>query len=82
MERQETRNYVLPTWTFPAIVNGDYSGISDDEAEQINNFVENEGIISLSPEGEEYFSLHTDFNTLGTTCQDCTALVKNQNIQE
>lgn len=74
MKGTEICNYILPSWALPAIVNGDESGLEEGEGEKIANFIEAEGILSVSPQGEEFFSHTNDLDNMGSTCYDCDVL--------
>jgi len=69
----------IPSWALCAIVNGDDSGLSDEEIEQLDRFVESNKIqsVSLKNDNDEgYFSRYNDINNLGDTVFDCVAIVR------
>lgn len=57
--------HTIPTWAVCAIVNGDYSGLTDEEEKAINDFLENEGNPELSMidgHSDEYYSRSNDID--------------------
>jgi len=66
--------YVIPTNYATALINGDYSGLSDEEEQELNEFTEtviertgNANFMLGNNDEGEYFSLANDINNLGST---------------
>jgi len=60
----KTETYVLPAYWASALINGDNSGLEDDEIKEIDNFCKGMGpCIDVSDENE--FSWTNDANGLG-----------------
>jgi hypothetical protein len=62
--------YTLPEWALPALINGDITGLSGTEEDQLDQFVmefnEFEGLIFDALESESFFSCCPEF---GLACQ-------------
>ena len=67
------QNVPIPSWSLPYLINGDASGLTEEEIGQVDDYVnlaENPDIIS--PEGgEEFFTKSPEFG-LPATCTNCT----------
>ena len=48
MKSYEAYDYVLPTYAIVPIINGDYSGISDDDGEKIDSFIESRYLVNMA----------------------------------
>lgn len=67
----------MPEWAISTIINDDFSGVSDDEAVLIQDFLLAEKIIYfLPPTGKSFFSPHNSLTDIGDDCVDCKAVVK------
>jgi len=72
----KTQDYLLPTWTLCPLINDDYTGISDQDAEQLNSFIAGElekypMFWALCPEDIDNYSgfyPRNDLNNLGDDC--------------
>lgn len=66
--------YILPMYWASYIVNADYSGLEDNEQEEIDQFLAREGLGAASVQvSEDYFFKHTnDANNLGNDCCEYT----------
>jgi len=67
--------YTVPIFYLPAIINDDYSGLSDDEEKELDEFLN--GIYQDFGRGhwaynncENYFTYTNDINNLGNDCVD------------
>lgn len=67
----ETLEFIVPSYSLCALINGDFSGLTEEEETQINKFIEETaqtyGSAFFSPDvnSEEYFSWHNDIDSLG-----------------
>lgn len=64
----------IPNWAMSALVNGDYSGLSEEDCETVNKWVESwEGPIDISPTDEgDGFNPYPEF---GLACDTTTCIV-------
>ena len=61
----------FPSWALPYLINGDASGISDEEAQSVDAWAHaNPGVYSPDPDEESFFSA---FPEIGLAA-DCVAL--------
>lgn len=75
MERKKTMftrlEFIVPAYFLCALIDGDFSGLNDEEEEQINNFIDatlqKYGNAFFHPDftTEPYFSYRNDINNLG-----------------
>lgn len=73
----ESYQYDIPTWAIGTIFNGDYTGLSDEEENMINEFLEAEGILTWSfDEESKHFCPKPEF---GLAC-DCYEVTGNKLI--
>jgi hypothetical protein len=78
---QTIGTYQIPVWALSALINGDYSGLSDAEEQALHDFemsmyhefkYHDEACTGLifSPVGEPYFSHRNDIDGLGGDVHD------------
>ena len=67
----------IPTWSLGYLINGDPTGLSEEEIQMIDNWVRSWGVENVVPiededgiENTEYFSYYPLFG-LATDVQDC-----------
>lgn len=76
----------IPTWSLGYIINGDMTGLTDEEIRMIDNWYKEWKIQSVSPVTDEegnalpYFSHYPLFG-LPAEVEDCEILYMNENIQ-
>ena len=66
--------YTLPAYWAPAVINGDYSGLTLDEECEVNDWL-NEHIpydCSASVSSETFFAHRNDANNMGADCAEFT----------
>lgn len=67
-------DYILPAWSLSMIINGDVSGITDEECTEVASFetrVFNEhGAGHWATDGEQYFRTSNDITNLGDDVVD------------
>lgn len=81
MQKQfETYKERVPSWALGYIVNGDIDGLTDEEIQMINNWLNANDYEIVSPvnDGEEYFSNCPAFGLPGGVV-DCDCLVRIKN---
>jgi len=70
----------LPAWSLPALMNGDYSGLSEHEAELVRKFDYslvssdkrvNHYVVEVSEHSETYFAYENDLHSKGDDVIDC-----------
>ncbi len=67
----EVIKYRLPVYWAGALVNGDYTGLSDEEEQEINNFLKQTDGYPVSVEWKtESFYSHNDANSIAGDCAD------------
>ena len=72
----EVYEYTIPTFYLGALINGDISGLSDEEERELNTFLESlPGNGHWDYDDEHYFSYYNDINNLGNDVTDCRYLV-------
>lgn len=77
MARFEEITYILPVYWASAIINGDDSGLSEEDIQQLNDWSEKEGHPNIVSVGEEsYFSHSNDATNLGGDVAEYTAPVE------
>jgi type II secretory pathway predicted ATPase ExeA len=69
----QTEVYTLPAWVVTALVNDDFSDLSDHEERQVELFINHElrrhkRFHVLMPNGEPEFMSHNDFDSLAGDC--------------
>lgn len=65
----DTIEYTLPEFWASYLVNGDASGLSDNEQEEIDAFLKNENVgFCLTCSEEPFFAWRHDGGPLGATC--------------
>ena len=66
---QET--YRIPDYFLAALINDDYSGLSDQEEKELNTWLKNVNPgHATCPDDESFFSHNNDINNLGSNCYD------------
>lgn len=67
----------IPTWSLGYLINGDQTGLNEEEVQMIDNWVRSWGVENVVPiededgiENTEYFSYYPLFG-LATDVQDC-----------
>ena len=72
----KTDTYTLPAYWAPALINGDYSGLTDEEAAEIDQWLTDQ------PEGwavdvseETFFAWSNDANNMGADCAEFTFII-------
>ena len=87
MTNYETYEYVLPTYALSALINGDVSGLEDNEVETIEQFerrvIKRHGVGHWAQQDnagyESYFAHYNDIDgTLGNDCEDWQYVVFNK----
>jgi hypothetical protein len=67
----EVIRYRLPVYWVGALINDDYTGLSDEEVQKINNFLKQANGYPVSVEWEtEGFYSHNDANSIAGDCVD------------
>jgi len=67
----KTETYILPSHWAPYLINGDSSNLTDEEEEEIDNWLKNEGL-SFPLSCEDYgFKHQHDASYLGVLACDC-----------
>lgn len=77
MNNKEILEYRLPDYLGPYLINGDASGLQDDEIDQINQFLEEEAIDILEMKDDSSFYWSNDLDNLGANCSTYTAIKIN-----
>lgn len=69
----------VPTWAIGYMVNGDPSGLEDDEIKEIDEWMRKYKVWVVDPTGEPYF---TNYPLFGKACDvyDCTILYNKKPI--
>lgn len=76
----EQFEYKIPQWAVCALINGDYSGLSDEDEENLNAFTDSlpiGGHWSISDD-EPYFSWDNDVDCLGNNVYDMVYMVPTE----
>lgn len=73
MKRIET--YVLPEYLCGALINGDYTGLTDDEVNELKDFLSSVSGHCVGCSEEPFFTWHNDINNLGCTCLEYQFLI-------
>lgn len=67
----EIIRYRLPIYWIGALINGDYTGISNEEAQEVDDFVKHADGCPVGVDwGTEGFYSYNDANAIGGTCVD------------
>lgn len=77
-------NYRLPEWALPYLINGDDSGLTDEEIQEVDQYIQSQltraGVnyfdVSLPEGSEPFFSHNNDIKNQGGTVYDCKVLVE------
>jgi hypothetical protein len=78
----EQIEYTIPEWALCALINGDDSGLSDQDCADLDAFlstVPGKGHWGYDSESESYFSWSNDVNSLGSNVVD---MVWNQIVED
>ena len=70
----ETTTYTLPAHWASYLINGDHSGISEEEKSACDHWLESQGSPNIVDVGEPYFTWHNDANSSGGDVCDYVAL--------
>ena len=73
----KTLEYILPAYFASYLINGDHSGLTEQEKEKIDLFLEREKITILTCGDQSFFSWSNDLDTLGSNCLEFTAIERN-----
>lgn len=77
--------YVVPEYAVSAIVNGDYSGLTDEEETAVNNFIagvvadNGVGCWGMDSDAEPYFIQYNDIDHYGSEVYDMTYTILVEN---
>lgn len=74
---KELIEYRLPDYLGSYLINGDPSGLQDDELDKINQFLEEEGISVVEMKDDASFYWTNDLDNIGATCSTFIA-IKNK----
>ena len=55
-------DFIIPEWAVPALINNDFSGLTEEEIGKVESFVEKYGD-TCSINGEHFFSWHNELET-------------------
>lgn len=82
MENDNIITYKLPTHWASALINGDYSGLDDDEEKEINDFLEEvkASVVDVDVESKS-FEISNDAGTLACECYHYQFIKHPQNEQ-
>lgn len=73
----DTDTRILPSYWASALINGDRSGLTDDEEQELNDFLDSEPTLMECVDcGEEYFARHNDAGTLAGMVAEFTFFTK------
>lgn len=72
----KTLTYTLPAYWASYLINGDHSGLSDEDKAECDAFMEKEGNPNIVDCGEQYFSWHNEATDLGGDVREYTALIQ------
>lgn len=68
----ESVEYTLPTYLACYLINGDATGLTEDEIERIQSFLAEEKVCIVSMEDDTHFRHSNDFENLGADCATFT----------
>ncbi len=71
---EEILEYRLPDYLAAYLINGDPSGLQDDELDKINQFLEEEGISVMEMKDDSSFYWSNDLENLGANCSTYIAI--------
>lgn len=75
----EIIRYRLPIYWIGALINGDYTGISNEEAQEVDDFVKHADGCTVGVDwGTEGFYSYNDANAIGGICVDVIFSKYNQ----
>ena len=73
MPEIDTYTYTLPSHWAPALVNGDWSGLSETDEEKLRTVIANEGLSdAVSVDDEPGFMTYHDARPYGVLACDCS----------
>jgi hypothetical protein len=68
-------DYIIPEWALPALINGDTSGLTGTEENNLECFINDLGDwenLVFVDKGEKFFSWRNDIDGLGAECFEVT----------
>jgi hypothetical protein len=68
----KTESYILPEFWASALINGDFSGYTDEEIDEISRFLNKVTGSAVSVSDEPYFSRYNDAKTLACNVLEYT----------
>lgn len=82
MKTFEAIDFILPDWSACALINGDFSGLNEQDKQELNTFIEEtvktygHALFSLpsDDEIEQGFKHSNDLNNLGSNCIKLTLI--------
>lgn len=69
----EVLEYTLPDYLACYLINGDTDGITEQEKNEIDEYLEKQGVAILSMEDDSSFRWSNDLNNIGANCSTYTA---------
>lgn len=69
----EVLEYTLPDYLACYLINGDTDGITEAEMNEIDEYLEKEGVAIMSMEEDSSFRWSNDLNNTGAMCSTYTA---------
>lgn len=69
----EVLEYTLPDYLACYLINGDTDSITDKEMQEIDEFLEREGVCIVGIENDSSFRWSNDLNKIGANCSTYTA---------
>lgn len=76
MNHREAYTEAVPTWALCYIVNGDATGLEEDEINMIDNWMRKARIEIVSPRDEDPYFTHYPAFGLPTDVMDCDVIYK------
>jgi hypothetical protein len=74
MTQTDILTYTLPEYLASYLINGDASGLTEQEINEIDSFLKKEKISILSAGDEPFFKWRNDMNSQGATCLEYQAV--------
>lgn len=74
IDPEKILEYRLPDYLASYLINGDASGLQDDEIDKINQFLEEEGISILEMKDDSSFYWSNDLDSIGANCSTFTVI--------
>jgi len=67
----EQTTYRIPSHYLVALINDDYTGLTDEDEKELNEWLERvQPGHATCPDGEPFFAYRNDINSLGDDCYD------------